>query len=393
MSDSISQEEIDALIKGAATGNVGKKGAESIGPPQVEEIGAAAGLFLTEAGNAGNLVLGAPVATENTQVVQCAAQTVTDRVGGPLAAVRLGLTATVTGPAYLVMPEALAREVVAPLLGKEVEALGDEELSALAEGVSQMAGAGLTKLSALAGGMISLEPVTASAGAGFPETAGVGGMDQVFCCEALLTIGEEQGPIALVLPVPTATSLLGALTAARAASASAAPAQPAAAQASQPAVQPPAAPAQPAAQAAAQPAAAAAAQAHPAMQTAAAAAQGGGGQVAYQPATFKDLTPSTSEPAKESSATSQEVRNIDLLLDVTLEVTVELGRTRRRIRDVLSLGPGSIVEIDKLAGEAVDVLVNGKLVAKGEVVIIDDNYGVRINDIISPAERVQSLNR
>ncbi|WP_378951839.1 flagellar motor switch phosphatase FliY [Pelosinus sp. sgz500959] len=83
--------------------------------------------------------------------------------------------------------------------------------------------------------------------------------------------------------------------------------------------------------------------------------------------------------------------NINLLMDVPLQVTVELGRTRKLIRDILELSPGSVIELDKLAGEPVDILVNGKLIAKGEVVVIDDNFGVRITDIVSPLERSYSL--
>lgn len=83
--------------------------------------------------------------------------------------------------------------------------------------------------------------------------------------------------------------------------------------------------------------------------------------------------------------------NIDLIRDVPLQVTVELGRTRKLIRDILELAPGSVVELDKLAGEPVDILVNGKLIAKGEVVVIDENFGVRITDIISPLERTYNL--
>ena len=70
-------------------------------------------------------------------------------------------------------------------------------------------------------------------------------------------------------------------------------------------------------------------------------------------------------------------------MDVPLQVTVELGRTRKLIRDILELAPGSVIELDKLAGEPVDILVNGKLIAKGEVVVIDDNFGVRITKIVS----------
>jgi flagellar motor switch protein FliN/FliY len=80
--------------------------------------------------------------------------------------------------------------------------------------------------------------------------------------------------------------------------------------------------------------------------------------------------------------------NIDLLLDVPLPVTVELGRTSMTIRDILDLAPGSVVELDRVAGEPVDILVNGKLVARGEVVVIDENFGVRVVDIIAPAERL-----
>jgi len=84
-------------------------------------------------------------------------------------------------------------------------------------------------------------------------------------------------------------------------------------------------------------------------------------------------------------------RNIDLLLDVPLRMTVELGRTRKRIKDILELGPGSVIELDKLAGEPVDVLINEKPIAKGEVVVIDENFGVRITDIVNQHDRLQKL--
>lgn len=83
--------------------------------------------------------------------------------------------------------------------------------------------------------------------------------------------------------------------------------------------------------------------------------------------------------------------NIGLILDVPLQVTVELGRTRKLIREILELSPGSVIELDKLAGEPVDILVNGKLIAKGEVVVIDENFGVRVTDIVSQLERAHNL--
>jgi flagellar motor switch protein FliN/FliY len=86
-----------------------------------------------------------------------------------------------------------------------------------------------------------------------------------------------------------------------------------------------------------------------------------------------------------------ETQNIDMLLDVNLPVSIELGRTKMSIADILSLGPGSVVELNKLAGEPVDLLVNYKVVARGEVVVIDENFGVRITNLISPAERLKAL--
>ncbi len=83
--------------------------------------------------------------------------------------------------------------------------------------------------------------------------------------------------------------------------------------------------------------------------------------------------------------------NINLLLDVPMTLTVELGRTRQLVKDILGLGEGSIIELDKLAGEPVDLLVNGKLIARGEVVVIDENFGVRVTDIVSPAERIAKI--
>ena len=83
--------------------------------------------------------------------------------------------------------------------------------------------------------------------------------------------------------------------------------------------------------------------------------------------------------------------NIGLLMDVYMELTVELGRTRKLIREILGIGEGTIIELDKLAGEPVDILVNHKLIAKGEVVVIDENFGVRVTEIVSPMQRMGDL--
>lgn len=84
-------------------------------------------------------------------------------------------------------------------------------------------------------------------------------------------------------------------------------------------------------------------------------------------------------------------RNIDILMDVKLPVAIELGRTQLTVHDILELAPGSVVELNKLAGEPVDLLVNNKVVAKGEVVVVDENFGLRVSSLISPEERIKSL--
>jgi len=95
------------------------------------------------------------------------------------------------------------------------------------------------------------------------------------------------------------------------------------------------------------------------------------------------------------SATAQggedTARRLDMLLDVPLQVSVELGRTRMTIHDLLALGPGSVIELDKVAGEPLDILINDRLVARGEAVVVNDKFGVRITDIVSPQERIARL--
>ncbi|MBQ6446285.1 MAG: flagellar motor switch phosphatase FliY [Bacillus sp. (in: Bacteria)] len=89
--------------------------------------------------------------------------------------------------------------------------------------------------------------------------------------------------------------------------------------------------------------------------------------------------------------TVTETKNLDMLLDIPLQVTVELGRTKRSVKEILELSSGSIIELDKLAGEPVDILVNNRLVAQGEVVVIDENFGVRVTDIVSQKDRLKNL--
>jgi flagellar motor switch protein FliN/FliY len=92
------------------------------------------------------------------------------------------------------------------------------------------------------------------------------------------------------------------------------------------------------------------------------------------------------EPAREGLSV-----NLDLILDLPVTVSIELGRTRLQVEDILRLGQGSVVELKKLAGQPLEILVQGRPIGKGEVVVVNEKYGIRLTDIISPVERIQRL--
>lgn len=118
-----------------------------------------------------------------------------------------------------------------------------------------------------------------------------------------------------------------------------------------------------------------------------AAAQGGAGASQYSP---DELTGGKPAPAKAGKASSDV--NLDLVLDVPVNVSLRVGTTDMSIRDLVKLVEGSVVALDRLAEEPMDVLVNGTLIAHGEIVVVDDRFGVRLTDVVSPVERIQKIN-
>jgi flagellar motor switch protein FliN/FliY len=108
-------------------------------------------------------------------------------------------------------------------------------------------------------------------------------------------------------------------------------------------------------------------------------------QQAASAAVFKDFS--------NKGARTETPNDIDFILDIPVQLTVELGRTKIAIKNLLQLAQGSVVELDGLAGEPMDVLVNGCLIAQGEVVVVNDKFGIRLTDIITPSERIRKLNK
>lgn len=112
---------------------------------------------------------------------------------------------------------------------------------------------------------------------------------------------------------------------------------------------------------------------------------------AAKPAQTVNVQPAVFSSFETTAVAEAEPNNLNMLMDIPLQVTVELGRTRRSVKDILELSSGSVIELDKLAGEPVDILVNNKLIAQGEVVVIDESFGVRVTDIVSQTDRIKKL--
>lgn len=100
---------------------------------------------------------------------------------------------------------------------------------------------------------------------------------------------------------------------------------------------------------------------------------------------------SASAPEKSAESGSENIKNLELLLDIPLDVSVEVGRSRMLVRDLLQMDEGYVVELGKQANEPLDVYVNSRLIARGEVVMVDDKLGLRLTDVVSPAERIENL--
>lgn len=129
-------------------------------------------------------------------------------------------------------------------------------------------------------------------------------------------------------------------------------------------------------------------------------------QAVEEEASAEDESAADEAPASEAKAASDDVfrpltqeggtppsRDLEMIMDIPVKLTVELGRTKLTIKQLLELAQGSVIELDGLAGEPMDILINGYLVAQGEVVVIEDKYGIRITEIITPSERIHKLNR
>lgn len=411
----LSQEEIEALLNGG-TADSASTGGSSESPRQGEgaggeitdierdALGEIGNISMGSAATTLSILLGRKVSITTPRVSMGTLEAIKDQYPLPYLIVEVGYTVGIDGNNLLAIREQDALIIANLMMGGDgtnpASQLDEIATSAVGEAMNQMMGSVATSLSTMFNKKVDISPPKAEMidlGSEDKITQLVENSDPIVKVAFRMEVeGLIDSEIMQILPVHVAKEMVTILTdsgssAGEAPSAAASP-SPASAPASSPAAAPPL-PQQPSAMAV-QSAMQQSMMQQPAMQPQmmqqpmygygmAASPNIIGGQVPVQPVQFAPLT--------GAGLTSSEGGNLGLLMDVPLQVTVELGRARKVIKDILEMSAGSIIELDKLAGEPVDILVNGRLLAKGEVVVIDENFGVRITDIVSQLERARSL--
>ena len=390
--DMISQEEIDALLNGGATSEPPADDAAADSPSdddagitdlERDALGEIGNISMGGAATTLSVLLGRKVSITTPTVSVSNLKALKEKYPVPFLVVEVGYSIGIEGNNVLCIQAKDAAIIADLMMGNDGtnpdQELSELHMSAVSECMNQMMGSVATSLSSMFNKKVDITPpVVTLVDLGTEEVVSklLDKVDPIIQASFRMEVdGLIDSEIMQLLPVDVAKEMVDALmnqqpdvdNEEEAMAAAAAPPPPAAAPAAAP---PPAAPAA----------------------AAAAPANYGYGAQPMQPHVASNVpvqsaqfTPLSSVPVQVNDA------NIGLILDVPLQVNVELGRTKKSIKDILDLTKGSIVELDKLAGEPVDIMVNGKYLAKGEVVVIDENFGVRITEIVSPLERAARL--
>ena len=405
MGDMLSQAEIDALLNGVNIEDEPKEAASNPTPEKIEFLNSVERDVLGEIGNISmgtsattlNALLGQKVNITTPQIEETTWEEMSKMFIRPYVAVKVQYTDGLKGFNLLIIKEEDVKIITDLMMGGDgysniVGELNELHLSAISEAMNQMVGSSSTSLSSLFEKRVDISPPESSL---IDSGADIGRIrinqdSNIVVISFSLKVGDLiDSEIMQIMPIPFAKELVTNLLEHN--------------QKAAPIIQPPhieaphiaqQMPRQPNPQPSQQPQYQPQAQMPPPVQ------QNPYGQYGY-PAMPQYQVPQ--QPAyNQNQVNVQPVQfqsfdegmadfdrnNIGLLMDVPLQIAVELGRTTKKIREILEFGQGSIIELDKLAGEPVDILVNGKTIAKGEVVVIDESFGVRITDIIHPSKRL-----
>ncbi|TVL71695.1 flagellar motor switch protein FliN [Brachyspira hyodysenteriae] len=359
MSDgALSQDEIEALLKGAdeAFGGDTAPKASSNGGGNVDKqlFNEAAKMIAENQAFSLSSISTKTVSITNITTTVGDVNNLHQMLSGKMVEAKVGYTGSINGNVYYFMGENEALVVASLMMGQKEAALNDMVSQVLKEAFSQMVGVSDSALSSRFGGSFTNSPIETSI---LEDAFSINIPGPLAIVSGSLSIeGEvDNAPYVFALELPLLQSLIGSASNNAAAPAAGGNASNAGASAN-----------------------------NSMAGLVDNQAFDSGPQLGVQHAEFNSLM-----PASDVQGTG----NIGLLMDVTMNMTVELGRATMTIRDILGLGEGSIIELQKLAGEPVDLLVNGKLIAKGEVVVIDENFGVRVTDIINSMDRLTNKPR
>lgn len=371
----LSQEEIDSLLRGETEGGAAP---ETVALSDVENdaLGELGNISMGSAATTLSILLGRRVQITVPRVEITSISEIRAKYPLPYLVIEVGYTSGLRGANLLIIKEPDACIIADLMMGGDgqnpPEHLNELYLSAVGEAMNQMMGATATSMSTVFNKKVDITPPNVNV-FNFAEPQSIASASFTDEKEPIARVSfrmEVEGlidsEIMQILSIDGAKGMVQNLM--NSTQSAPAPTPAPAASSPQPAKSAQPAPAAP--MAAAPPQAQDQAASRPAQ------------DVTVQPVQFAPLI---------SGMAAQVTTNIDFIADVPLQITVELGRTRKLIREILELVPGSVVELDKLAGEPVDILVNGRLIAKGEVVVIDENFGVRVTDIIQPHERMKNI--
>ncbi len=392
----LSQEEIDALLRGDT------EAPQASSFPEVAEEDAITEMERDALGELGNIAMGTAATTLSSllhhkvsittpQVMVATSERLQADYPVPCLLIEVRYTRGLSGTNVLIIKKEDAVVIADLMMGGNGTAAGTEldeiQLSAVGEAMNQMMGSATTSLSSMFDMRIDIDPPRVTQfdmGQEQLQTSLSDDYEQVVQIKFAMKIEDLlDSEIMQIIPLGAARDMVASLmgegvdTEASASSVPEPEPEPEPTPVSEPvaAAEPPV---PPVSEVTYQPSVSQ-------WQTQAASLDTGGaiekGPITVQPLQFAPLTPEG----------GGEIQNIGLIMDVPLDISVELGKTKKTIKEILELGPGSIIQLDKLAGEPVDLLVNGKLIARGEVVVIDESYGIRVTAIISPIDRMSKL--
>ncbi|HPU21447.1 MAG TPA: flagellar motor switch phosphatase FliY [Thermoclostridium caenicola] len=399
MGDMLSQEEIDALLHGVSSedesmtedvANLAEPETEALTPEEVDALGEIGNISMGTSATTLYALLGQKVTITTPRVEVTTWDKIAKLFVKPFVVVKVQYTEGLKGLNLLIVKEEDVKIITDLMMGGDGFGningeLNELHLSAISEAMNQMVGSASTSLSSMFDKRVDISPPESTLvdSAGNIDRIKIGAESSIVTIMFKLQVGELiDSEIMQLLPIPFAKEMVKNLMNKNKLShsvndngmAQQPPVQNQAPQMQQAPLQQPQAPQMPP-QYAYQP--------EP-------QAPGFGMQMPRRPQPSPQ--PINVQPAQfqsfEEDAFAFDGNNIGLLMDVPLQISVELGRTTKKIREILEFGQGSIIELDKLAGDPVDILVNGKVIAKGEVVVIDESFGVRITDILHPSKRL-----